>query len=150
VHGAIKGAIHARRQVGRKDQWCILRESVQEYGSRLYAQFSDDGGPSQGTLISFRRVLSCAQSGPARRDKSNPERAMSRKRKSKQKIGVPVLSCLNRNAAGLDIGATEIYIAVLGDRDPQPVRRSTTFTEDLHAARSWLKRATSWGSDTRL
>jgi transposase len=49
------------------------------------------------------------------------------------------LSCLNLNAAGVDIGATEIYIAVPGDRDPQPVRCFSTFTEDLHAAAAWLK-----------
>jgi hypothetical protein len=29
-----------------------------------------------------------------------------------------VLPCLSPNAAGVDIGATEIYIAVPGDRDP--------------------------------
>src|SRR6202171_872592 len=69
----------------------------------------------------------------------NPERAMSRKRKSNKKTGAPVLLCLNPNAAGVDIGATEIYIAVPGDRDPQPVRCFSTFTEDLHAAADWLK-----------
>jgi transposase len=66
---------------------------------------------------------------------------MSRRRKSKnkKKTGVPMLSYLNLNAAGVDIGATEIYIAVPGDRDPQPVRCFSTFTEDLHAAANWLK-----------
>ena len=68
---------------------------------------------------------------------------MSRKRKSNQKsnpkTGASLLSCLNLNAAGIDIGATEIYIAVPGDRDPQPVRCFPTFTEDLHAAAAWLK-----------
>ena len=51
-----------------------------------------------------------------------------------------MLSYLNLNAAGVDIGATEIYIAVPGDRDPQPVRCFSTFTEDLHAAADWLKK----------
>jgi len=64
---------------------------------------------------------------------------MSRKRKSHQKTGAPVLLSLNPKAAGVDIGATEIYIAVPGDRDPQPVRCFSTFTEDLHAAADWLK-----------
>ena len=68
---------------------------------------------------------------------------MSRKRKSNQKsnpkTGASLLSCLNLNAAGVDIGATEIYVAVPGDRDPQPVRCFPTFTEDLHAAAAWLK-----------
>ena len=50
-----------------------------------------------------------------------------------------MLLCLNPNAAGVDIGATEIYIAVPGDRDPQAVRCFATFTEDLHAAANWLK-----------
>lgn len=49
------------------------------------------------------------------------------------------MSCLNLNAAGVDIGATEIYVAVPGDRDPQAVRCFPTFTEDLHAAAAWLK-----------
>jgi transposase len=65
---------------------------------------------------------------------------MSRKRKNnKTKIGAPVLHCLNPNAAGVDVGATEIYLAVPADRDPQPVRHFSTFTEDLHAAADWLK-----------
>jgi transposase len=66
--------------------------------------------------------------------------AMARKRKnSTKKIGAPVLHCLNPNAAGVDVGATEIYIAVPVDRDPQPVRHFSTFTEDLHAVAAWLK-----------
>ena len=50
-----------------------------------------------------------------------------------------MLYCLNPNAAGVDIGATEIYIAVPADRDPQAVRCFATFTEDLHAAANWLQ-----------
>src|SRR5213080_5360985 len=64
---------------------------------------------------------------------------MSRKRRSSKKTGTPVLHSLNPNAAGVDIGATEIYIAVPADRDAQPVRHFSTFTEDLHAAADWLK-----------
>jgi len=64
---------------------------------------------------------------------------MSRRRKNNRKTGAPVLHCLNPHAAGVDIGATEIYIAVPVGRDPQPVRRFSTFTEDLRAAAAWLK-----------
>jgi transposase len=64
---------------------------------------------------------------------------MARKRKNNKKISAPVLHCLNPNAAGVDVGATEIYIAVPVDRDAQPVRHFSTFTEDLHAAADWLK-----------
>src|ERR1700688_3288950 len=64
---------------------------------------------------------------------------MSRRRKNNRTTGAPVLHCLNPHAAGVDVGATEIYIAVPVDRDPRPVRRFSTFTEDLRAAAAWLK-----------
>jgi len=47
---------------------------------------------------------------------------------------------LEPNAAGIDIGAREIYVAVPPDRDPHPVRVFHTFTEDLQAMAQWLKR----------
>lgn len=63
---------------------------------------------------------------------------MSRKLK-RTRIAQPMLRCLNQDAAGIDVGATEVYVAVPPDRDVQPVRRFATFTEDLHAAANWLK-----------
>lgn len=42
------------------------------------------------------------------------------------------------NAAGIDIGATDIYVAVPEERDIRPVRKFATFTEDLHALADWL------------
>lgn len=45
---------------------------------------------------------------------------------------------LNPHAGGIDIGATEIYACVPLDRDPQPIRRFGTFTEDLCALATWL------------
>jgi transposase len=44
------------------------------------------------------------------------------------------------NAAGIDIGAREIFVAVPGDRDASPVRRFGTFTEDLRRMAEWLVR----------
>jgi hypothetical protein len=35
------------------------------------------------------------------------------------------------HAAGIDVGSTEMYVAVPVDRDPQSVRRFSTFTNDL-------------------
>jgi transposase len=43
------------------------------------------------------------------------------------------------NAAGIDIGATEIYVAVPADRDPENVRSFPTFTQDLYRLADWLK-----------
>ncbi|MFT5698522.1 MAG: transposase, partial [Desulforhopalus sp.] len=64
--------------------------------------------------------------------------AMAKRRKKKTK-NVKLLNVIKLNAAGIDIGATEIYIAVPGDRDNKPVRHFDTFTADLHAAAKWLK-----------
>ena len=47
---------------------------------------------------------------------------------------------LEANAAGIDIGAREIYVAVPPDRDKDPVRVFTTFTEDLEKMAQWLVR----------
>jgi Transposase len=44
-----------------------------------------------------------------------------------------------KHAAGIDIGATSIYVAVPVDRDPQPVRSFQTFTEDLQRLADWLQ-----------
>ena len=45
---------------------------------------------------------------------------------------------LQSHAAGIDIGATEIYVCVPLDRAPEPIRRFGTFTVDLHALADWL------------
>ena len=42
------------------------------------------------------------------------------------------------NAAGVDVGAREMYVAVGPDRDPEPVRVFPTFTADLEALADWL------------
>jgi transposase len=44
------------------------------------------------------------------------------------------------NAAGIDIGATEIYVAVPADRDAENVRSFPTFTQDLYKLADWLNR----------
>ena len=60
------------------------------------------------------------------------------KRKKKYST-VNALHILQPNAAGIDIGATEIYVAVPEGRSPETVRHFGTFTEDLHHAAQWLK-----------
>jgi transposase len=48
------------------------------------------------------------------------------------------LRLLNPAAAGVDVGASEHYVAVPPERDEQPVRRFGAFTEDLHRLAQWL------------
>jgi transposase len=49
------------------------------------------------------------------------------------------LTMLNPNAAGIDVGASEHYVAVPAERDEQPVRCFGAFTEDLHRLAQWLR-----------
>ncbi len=63
------------------------------------------------------------------------------RKKAKQVKAVvidPQWSTLNADAAGLDIGASEIWVAVPPDRDPNPVRAFSTYTPDLNALAAWL------------
>lgn len=59
-----------------------------------------------------------------------------RLRRTTRPVTMPIL---HPDTAGIDIGATEIYVCVPLDRDPQPIRRFATFTEDLHALADWLQ-----------
>src|SRR5215471_15317704 len=61
---------------------------------------------------------------------------MPRKKAGKKNVALPVL---NPDAAGVDIGATEIFTAVPADRDSEPVRSFPTFTVDLNRLADWLE-----------
>ena len=61
--------------------------------------------------------------------------ARNGKKKTQKQKSLPFIQC---DAAGIDIGATEIYVAVPDERDNRPVRKFATFTEDLHALADWL------------
>lgn len=50
-----------------------------------------------------------------------------------------VQEVIHPNAAGIDVGAEESYVAVPADRDKNPVRRFGCFTEDLHGLAQWLQ-----------
>jgi transposase len=59
---------------------------------------------------------------------------MARKRPKRKTNQQP----FHPNAAGIDCGATDHFVAVPKDRDPQPVRSFRTFTADLYALADWL------------
>lgn len=64
---------------------------------------------------------------------------MARKKKQEGKSGGAAMPLMRPNAAGIDIGATEIFIAVPTDRAVENVRSFPTFTQDLYEAAAWLK-----------
>jgi len=53
-------------------------------------------------------------------------------------MGLEDRPVLESNAAGIDIGAREIFVAVPQDRDENPVRVFFTFTADLQEMSKWL------------
>ena len=62
------------------------------------------------------------------------KRKQLRRRKRRNRPG----PAINLDAAGIDVGATEVYVAVPTDRDPDPVRTFDTFTRDFHELAEWL------------
>jgi len=63
------------------------------------------------------------------------------KRKQKrlpQPADLEALEQINLDAAGIDVGAEEIYVAVPKGRDEQSVRAFRTFTADLERLAEWL------------
>jgi transposase len=68
-----------------------------------------------------------------------PRRSQQRKeRQPVKRVKLDLLEQLNLNAAGIDIGDTEIYVAVPEGRDSEAVRKFATLTADLHALADWL------------
>lgn len=64
---------------------------------------------------------------------------MARKQNRRKGMCFEQRPILEANAAGVDIGAREIYVAVPPDRDATPVRKFDTFTEDLNQLVDWLR-----------
>jgi len=65
-----------------------------------------------------------------------------RKKKTQQGKRTPnwdALPPLNQNAAGIDVGNAEHYVAVPVGRDTEPVQKFGSFTADLHRMAQWLK-----------
>jgi transposase len=58
---------------------------------------------------------------------------------TKHKRRVQDLPILHPDAAGIDIGSNEIFVAVPAERDPESVRSFSTFTRDLYDLADWLQ-----------
>lgn len=64
---------------------------------------------------------------------------MAKKRKKNAKTSNATLPVMRPDAAGIDIGATEIFVAVPANRTNENVRSFPTFTQDLYVLADWLK-----------
>jgi transposase len=70
---------------------------------------------------------------------------MTSKSRAKPGLSGRMLPIMHPDAAGIDIGAEEIFVSVPPDRDIDSVRRFDTFTRDLIALADWLQQCN--GSD---
>ena len=98
---------------------------------------------SKTKAASTKKRVSQTRRSPvaAARPEGKPEpkgKPDSRKRRSRKREALLDRPVLEPNAAGMDIGAREIYVAVPPDRDEHPVRVFDTFTADLNELATWL------------
>jgi transposase len=68
-----------------------------------------------------------------------PKPKSKNQRKLKAIVPQP-LAPINLNTAGIDVGSTEIFVAVPMDRDAEPIRTFLTFTADILEMAQWLLR----------
>ena len=102
-------------------------------------------------LIPIGRVPSIAQLGRCLQlrkrasvnrkqgDKLQPPKAKPKRRRRHKGLCLEDRPVLEPNAAGIDVGAREMFVAVPAGRDENPVRVFATFTEDLERLTDWLE-----------
>ena len=67
------------------------------------------------------------------------KKSMAERKGSVQKrVDWKALEITHPNAAGIDVGCTEHWVAINPDRDSEPVRRFGCFTADVRAMGQWL------------
>ena len=94
------------------------------------AEKADLNKPSPPSRKQIKRELSGEKKAAKKKKRLNKKR--------KQKLKLENLEKINHDAAGLDIGAQEIYACVPQGRDKKNVRKFNTFTADLEALGDWL------------
>ena len=57
---------------------------------------------------------------------------------AQKRVDWKALEIVHPDAAGIDVGGSEHWVAISPDRDPEPVRRFGCFTADLREMGRWL------------
>jgi len=66
-------------------------------------------------------------------------RASRQHKSAPVKVDWKALEIVHPDAAGIDVGGSEHWVAIAPDRDPEPVRRFGCFTADLREMAQWLR-----------
>ena len=78
------------------------------------------------------------QAARQERVKVEPSAPKPKRRRQQKGMCLADRPVLEPNAAGVDVGAREMFVAVPPGRDESPVRVFTTFTDDLERLADWL------------
>lgn len=95
---------------------------------------------SENGLSRRRDYVILSDSAVVNLTKEKEETMAKRKKQNEMAKESVTVGVMNPDAAGIDIGATELYVAVPVDRDSQAVQCFGAFTEDLHKLADWLQR----------
>src|SRR2546428_11868534 len=68
----------------------------------------------------------------------NRKKSADKQKESVQKKDWKALEIVHPDAAGIDVGGSEHWVAISPDRDPEPVRWFGCFTADLREMAGWL------------
>src|SRR5688500_5258173 len=109
--------------------WCILCPLVRMVPR---GRVDNIGGGSHRGSTPFRRLLALAPLASGFHQCSFWRKRMPKRKPKKVRV-TSSLPTIHLNAAAVDIGSEEHWVAVPGDRDSKPVRRFTAFTDDLYA-----------------
>lgn len=69
---------------------------------------------------------------------SEKQKAGQQNRSGRKRVDWKALEIVHPDAAGIDVGGSEHWVAISPDRDPEPVRRFGCFTADLREMGRWL------------
>ena len=69
---------------------------------------------------------------------SRTKSADKQKGSVRRNVDWKALQIVHSDAAGIDVGGSEHWVAISPDRDPEPVRRFGCFTADLRELGRWL------------
>ena len=108
---------------------------VDKRGSEVCVQVSGDVRFGGDPVQEFARLVT---SGRGFRQK-DLQMAQRNRRKGKTKGTGRMLPVLHPEAAGIDIGAEELFVAVSPDRSAESVRSFELFTRDLHELADWMQ-----------
>jgi hypothetical protein len=110
------------------------RKPVDKHGSEVHVQVSGDARDSGDPVQEFARFVTLGRR-PQQKGVTDDQEELA-----ESKGGSRMLPVMQPDAAGVDIGAEEIFVAVPADRAADSVRSFGTFTRELHELADWLQK----------